>query len=317
MYFAKLYPERTKKVVTLDNLRVPFVTGGKFKILSFRSKDPVFKTDPGVIPPEEVRKKSGIEVIQTGFQHNDMRDTGPDQAKESIEGMLDKFLEDDSPLRPVETKAPGFDRCGSGHALRAGRTDGEEAREINVVSDFNVVGDIGRAAIAYGVCQRRAWVSQSNGYRGLDEEISGCLGSLMRGSLISTRSMTTILSRRPRARFCWLFLGSLLFSVPASADEYPVKGVWVALGREFPAAEYEICFAVRTFGVEAVLHKSVSEIMIFSKDRRYDLKGDIEIQATIKSVQPATQGYRITETLNDASPMARLRQKDNILSGHY
>ena len=106
MYFAKLYPERTKKVVTLDNLRVPFVTGGRFKILSFRSKDPVFKTDPGVVPPEEVRKKSGIDVIQTGFQHNDMRDTGPDKAKESIEGMLDKFLADDSPLRPVETKTP-------------------------------------------------------------------------------------------------------------------------------------------------------------------------------------------------------------------
>src|SRR5271167_1171403 len=34
MYFAKQYPDRTKKVVTLDNLRVPFVTGGKFKILS-------------------------------------------------------------------------------------------------------------------------------------------------------------------------------------------------------------------------------------------------------------------------------------------
>ena len=77
MYFAKLYPDHVKKVVTLDNLRVPFVTGGRFKILSFRSKDPHFKTDPGVIPPEDVRKKSGIEVVQTGFQHNDMRDTGP------------------------------------------------------------------------------------------------------------------------------------------------------------------------------------------------------------------------------------------------
>src|ERR1039458_8111294 len=75
MYFAKLYPERTKKVVTLDNLRVPFVTGGRFKILSFRSKDPIFKTDPGVIPSEAVRKKAGIEIIQTSFRHNDMRDT--------------------------------------------------------------------------------------------------------------------------------------------------------------------------------------------------------------------------------------------------
>ena len=106
MYFAKLYPDQVKKVVTLDNLRVPFVTNGRFKILSFRSKDPVFKTDPGVIPPEEVREKSGIEVVQTSFQHNDMRDTGPDEAKASIQGMLDKFLQDDSPLRPIETKAP-------------------------------------------------------------------------------------------------------------------------------------------------------------------------------------------------------------------
>ena len=106
MYFAKQYPDEIRKVVTLDNLRVPFLTDGKFKILSFRSKDPQFKTDPGVIPPEEVRENSGITVVQTAFQHNDMRDTGPDDAKNSIQGMLDKFLDDDSPLRPIETKAP-------------------------------------------------------------------------------------------------------------------------------------------------------------------------------------------------------------------
>ena len=53
MYFAKQYPDEIKKVVTLDNLRVPFLTDGKFKILSFRSKDPQFKTDPGVIPGDE------------------------------------------------------------------------------------------------------------------------------------------------------------------------------------------------------------------------------------------------------------------------
>jgi len=106
MYFAKMYPNRIKEVVTLDNLRVPFMTDGRFKILSFRSKDPQFKTDPGVIPDKEDREKSGITVVQTGFQHNDMRDTGPDQAKASIQGTLDKFLDDDSQLRPVETKAP-------------------------------------------------------------------------------------------------------------------------------------------------------------------------------------------------------------------
>jgi pimeloyl-ACP methyl ester carboxylesterase len=104
MYFAKLYPDQVRKIVTLDNLRVPFTTDGRFKILSFRSKDPQFKTDPGVIPPEEVRQKSGIQVVETGFRHNDMRDTGPDTAKATIQDMLDKFLDDESPLRPVITK---------------------------------------------------------------------------------------------------------------------------------------------------------------------------------------------------------------------
>ena len=106
MYFAKLYPNQVKNVVTLDNLRVPFMTDGKFKILSFRSKDPVFKPDPGVIPPEEVREKSGITVVQTGYQHTEMSDRGSDDVKSTIQGMLDKFLDDDSPQRPIETKAP-------------------------------------------------------------------------------------------------------------------------------------------------------------------------------------------------------------------
>jgi pimeloyl-ACP methyl ester carboxylesterase len=105
MYFAKQYPDEIKKVVTLDNLRVPFMTNGKFKILSFRSKDPQFKTGPDVIPNEEQRENAGITVVQTTFRHNDMRDTGPDEAKNSITSMLDKFLVDtDSEVAPVDTR---------------------------------------------------------------------------------------------------------------------------------------------------------------------------------------------------------------------
>ena len=124
MYFAKQYPDEVKKVVTLDNLRVPFMTDGKFKILSFRSKDPQFKTDPGVIPSEEVCEKAGITVVQTGFQHNDMRDPGPDEAKASIQGMLDKFLDDDSELTAGRDEhGAADDRPRAGCALRAGRAD--------------------------------------------------------------------------------------------------------------------------------------------------------------------------------------------------
>lgn len=92
MLFAKEYPDRTREVVTLDNLRVPLATDGRFKILSFRSKDPVFKPDPGVIPDDEVCRKSGITIVRTAFQHNDMRDMGRKVAKSSIQDMLDKFL---------------------------------------------------------------------------------------------------------------------------------------------------------------------------------------------------------------------------------
>src|SRR5246500_5680940 len=109
MYFAKQYPEHVQKVVTLDNLRVPFTTSGKFKILSFRSSDPQFKTDPGVVPSEDVCEKEGITVVRTEFQHNDMRDTGSERAKESIEGMLDKFLADtdtSEDSKPVEVSTP-------------------------------------------------------------------------------------------------------------------------------------------------------------------------------------------------------------------
>jgi hypothetical protein len=106
MYFAKQYPDEIKKVVTLDNLRVPFLTDGKFKILSFRSKDNQFKPDPGVVPDEEQCEKAGITVVDTGYQHNDMRDTGPDAAKNSIEAMLNKFLDQTdsgSAIAPVDT----------------------------------------------------------------------------------------------------------------------------------------------------------------------------------------------------------------------
>ena len=95
MYFAKMHPEMVKKVVTLDNLRVPFLTDGKVKILSFRSKDPVFKADPGVVPDDETCAKAGITVVKTEFQHNWLSDRGPDNVKETIQSRVQAFLDED------------------------------------------------------------------------------------------------------------------------------------------------------------------------------------------------------------------------------
>lgn len=110
MFFAKLHPDMVKKVVTLDNLRVPFVTDGKIKILSFRSKDPVFKADPGVVPDDEVCAKAGITVVRTEFRHNDLSDRGPDSVKASIQAKVEDFLDEDegvtSPLQLLTAAAP-------------------------------------------------------------------------------------------------------------------------------------------------------------------------------------------------------------------
>jgi pimeloyl-ACP methyl ester carboxylesterase len=89
MFFAKEHPDMVQRVVTLDNLRVPFVLHGP-KILSFRSKD--WKPDVGVVPDKAESKADGIEVVQTDAQHVQMSDRGPDSVKESIQATLDKFL---------------------------------------------------------------------------------------------------------------------------------------------------------------------------------------------------------------------------------
>jgi pimeloyl-ACP methyl ester carboxylesterase len=102
MYFAKRHSDLIKKVVTLDNLRVPFVTDGNFRILSFRSRDPVFKADPGVVPDDAMCQKAGITVVKTPYQHNELSDRGPDHVKTTIRSIVEKFLDDDTPAGTVD-----------------------------------------------------------------------------------------------------------------------------------------------------------------------------------------------------------------------
>jgi hypothetical protein len=116
MFTAKEHPELVSKVITLDNLRVPFVLRDKLKILSFRSDDPNFKTDPGVLPTPEQAKAEGIDIVKTPFQHTWMSDRGPENAREQIQSTLDKFLgtSSSSDLSPVPTDNPQIGKMGPG-----------------------------------------------------------------------------------------------------------------------------------------------------------------------------------------------------------
>ena len=116
MYTAKEHPGLVSKVITLDNLRVPFVHSDKMKILSFRSNDPNFKTDPGVLPTPEQAKAEGIDIVRTPFQHTWMSDRGPEEARDEIQATLDKFLGEstNSDLSPVATDNPLIAKIGPG-----------------------------------------------------------------------------------------------------------------------------------------------------------------------------------------------------------
>jgi len=166
MYFAKQYPDEIKKVVTLDNLRVPFLTEGKFKILSFRSHDTQFKPDAGVVPDAEECEKAGITVVNTDFQHNDMRDTGPDAAKSSIQTMLDKFLEDTdtSSLRPVPTKVPVLVDCPNAAVANRAVTSRSSRVLLNRISAPPIFVNISLRKVtksARNLLANKALISQS------------------------------------------------------------------------------------------------------------------------------------------------------------
>src|ERR1700730_8459769 len=110
-----------------------------------------------------------------------------------------------------------------------------------------------------------------------------------------------------------LLIGLILFAFPAAAEVYPVSGVWTAIDTDFPAAANETCLAVKTFGVEAVSKKSISEMIIFAKDKRYDVKGDVQTEATIKSIKVADGGFGITETFTKGARWLGFKRKATYL----
>jgi hypothetical protein len=98
-----------------------------------------------------------------------------------------------------------------------------------------------------------------------------------------------------------LFLAQIVLSLPAAAETvaYPVNGVFLPIDPEFPNAGFEVCLLVRTFGVEAVSKKSVAQLIIFDKDKRHDLRGDLETETTIKRIIKLVDGtHHILETFS-------------------
>ena len=106
-----------------------------------------------------------------------------------------------------------------------------------------------------------------------------------------------------------LLIGLILLSFPATAQNYPISGVWVAIDPQFPTSIKETCIAVKTFGVEAVSKKSIAELVIFAKEKRFDVKGDVHTETTIKSIKAVDGSYRITEAFSKDARWLRFKRK--------
>ena len=95
----------------------------------------------------------------------------------------------------------------------------------------------------------------------------------------------------------WLGVAIVLFSSAASAETYPVSGVWVATDDRFPGSTGGACLILKQFGIDAVIAQPFPRLMIFSKDKRFEVRGDYLAERTIRSVKSATDGgFQITET---------------------
>jgi hypothetical protein len=96
----------------------------------------------------------------------------------------------------------------------------------------------------------------------------------------------------------WLAIAISLFSCAASAQTYPVSGVWIAKDNRFPGSTAGACLLLKEFGVDAVLTQPFPRLMIFSEGKRFEVRGDFQAERTIKSVKSTTDGgFQITETL--------------------
>jgi hypothetical protein len=122
--------------------------------------------------------------------------------------------------------------------------------------------------------------------------------SYLQGDGVRHESSQTGIRKRLADSARLIGLVGLLFSSAAAADIYPVNGVWVAPNPDFPISADEACFTIRLQGVEAIVRKSIAEILIFNENKRYDVKQDVETVSTLASIKPLGDGYWITELLD-------------------
>jgi hypothetical protein len=112
----------------------------------------------------------------------------------------------------------------------------------------------------------------------------------------------------------WLGVAIVLFSSAASAQTYPVSGVWGATDDRFPGSTGGACLILKQFGIDAVLAQPFPRPMIFSNTS--DLKCE-EIILPKEQSDPSrvqrTAAFGITETFaNRRRPFSKSYLSCNV-----
>ncbi|MGI4885517.1 MAG: serine aminopeptidase domain-containing protein [Janthinobacterium lividum] len=92
MLFAREHPALVRRVVSLDNRRMPFPRARRPRVLSLRSNDQV--ADSGVVPTPAEQRRFGCTVVQLpATLHNDMWDGATPAQQQEINALIARFLE--------------------------------------------------------------------------------------------------------------------------------------------------------------------------------------------------------------------------------
>ncbi|HEY8930990.1 MAG TPA: hypothetical protein VIM55_17430 [Mucilaginibacter sp.] len=93
MLIANEYPLFARRIISLDNRRMPFPRARRPTIFSLRSSDQ--PADQGVLPSAEEQKKYGIKIVKVTARHNDMGGSGTEGEKKEIVNYILNFLGED------------------------------------------------------------------------------------------------------------------------------------------------------------------------------------------------------------------------------
>ena len=110
-----------------------------------------------------------------------------------------------------------------------------------------------------------------------------------------------LLGRQPCVRAAiWtlaLLLGSQS-SFAASAQTYPISGVWVAMDQRFMMSKAGACLTLKRLGADALFEGPFPTVMIFSVRERLVVRGGRAAELAIQSVKSVNDGsFHITESL--------------------